>query len=66
MERYYHDLSEVTKVVTDLESNLEQAIEFDHVLIHTGRLLRHRGMLFALFWLAFCVWMFFFVGWRVK
>jgi V-type H+-transporting ATPase subunit a len=43
VDKYYDELQEVGRVIGDLETSLEQAIEFDHVLIHTGRLLRHRA-----------------------
>ena len=43
MTKYYDNLQEVSKVAAELETSLEQAVEFDHVLIHTGRLLKHRA-----------------------
>ena len=44
VDKYNTDLQEITRVVAELQTSLNQATEFDHVLIETGRLLRHRGM----------------------
>ena len=41
MEKHFNELAEVSKVVSDLENSIEQAEEFQHVLIQTGRLLKH-------------------------
>eukprot|EP00455_Lapot_gusevi_P028790 TRINITY_DN3084_c0_g2_i6.p1 TRINITY_DN3084_c0_g2~~TRINITY_DN3084_c0_g2_i6.p1 ORF type:complete len:581 (+),score=196.23 TRINITY_DN3084_c0_g2_i6:104-1846(+) len=44
VDKSFSEAQDMSRVVTELKGSLEQAIEFDHVLQHTEKLLRsHRG-----------------------